>query len=280
MLGGTSWAGVRARARLAVPVGGLALLAAAAAVVVGTATHQAAPPVPQHVTVLRHAVAAARTAGAAPATRTTSAAPATRTTSAAPATRTVHLLVVGASYTQGLGAAHPSDGYAYQLGRELGWTTEVDGVAGTGFVNPGPRHQGTFAQRLARVHPAAPPDVVLLQGGRNDVAAPVPVLTRAVEQTLDICHERFAGARLALLGPIPGRLPVDPAQRRVAAVLRSVASAQHVLFIDPLSEGWISPANVRGFSGSVPGHPNDAGYAFIADRVGADLLRWWETRPA
>jgi lysophospholipase L1-like esterase len=181
------------------------------------------------------------------------------------------ILFVGASYTAGLGAHPRTDGYAYLVGRYLGRRVDIDAVPGSGFVNPGPRHQGTFADRIARLPAGLDPAVVVLQGGRNDSGRSERVLRDAVLKTVSIARHRFPHAQLAILGPIPAALPVTARVRDVESLLQQVARSQHVIFIDAIAQGWITPRDVHRFAGPVPGHPNNAGYAFIAQRVAADL---------
>jgi lysophospholipase L1-like esterase len=183
------------------------------------------------------------------------------------------ILIMGASYTVGVGAVPRSEGYAYLLGAKLQWQSEVRGISGTGYLNPGPRHQGDFAHQLAGMNPNLPPSVVLLQGGRNDGNYPQAELEKAVDATIREVHQRFHQAKLVLLGPIPPRLPVDHGELKVEAAIGHVAHSDGVQFIDPISEHWITAANAAGFAGLVVGHPNNAGYAYIADRVAADLTR-------
>jgi acyl-CoA thioesterase-1 len=188
------------------------------------------------------------------------------------------ILFVGASYTYGLGATPHTEGYAYQVGRDLGWPVQVAGVAGTGFLNPGPHHQGTFAQRLAGTPRSFDPGLIVLQGGRNDIPYPTAELRTAVTHTIALARARFPQARVALLGPIPVTAPVGPGARRVADVMRQACAAQGAVFIDPIAEGWITAANAVGFQGNVPDHPNNLGYAFIADRLSDDIARLAATR--
>ncbi len=181
------------------------------------------------------------------------------------------ILIVGASYTQGLGAEPATRGYAYLVGPMLGWPSEVHGIAGTGYLNPGPRQQGTFAEQIARLPASFDPGVLLIQGGRNDGAYPQARLEQAINATIGLAHRHFRNARIVLLGCIPPRTPVDPGELRAEAALGHVAHTDKIAFIDPLREHWITVANAPGFAGRVPGHPNNAGYAYIADRVTRDL---------
>ncbi|HSY15225.1 MAG TPA: SGNH/GDSL hydrolase family protein, partial [Jatrophihabitantaceae bacterium] len=181
------------------------------------------------------------------------------------------ILFIGASYTQGLGASTPEHGYAYLTGARLGWPTEVSGVSGTGYLNPGPHDNGTFAARIARMPQGPQPSVVVLQGGRNDVGYARPALRTAVVDTIELARRHFPGAEIILLGPIPARVPVDQATRAAEATLRDASTQCEAPFVDPIAEHWITQRNQRGYLGLVPGHPDNAGYAYIAHRLAADL---------
>jgi acyl-CoA thioesterase-1 len=194
---------------------------------------------------------------------------------ATPAERDV--LFIGASYTAGLGATPPTEGYAYVVGREPGWRTQVYGVAGTGFLNPGPHGGQTFAQRVAHVPDHIHPDLVVFQGGRNDVAYPAAKLRAAAIATAELTRKRFAGAQIVFLGPIPAHVPAPPSQLAVASTLRSAATACHAVFLDPIEQSWITPENEKGFGGPVPAHPDNSGYAYIAQRLMGDLDRLFPT---
>ena len=65
------------------------------------------------------------------------------------------VLLVGDSYSEGYGAEPVSEGFAFHVAGPLGWSLTRDGIGSTGYLNPGPRHQGTFRERLLR-HPRGP----------------------------------------------------------------------------------------------------------------------------
>jgi GDSL-like Lipase/Acylhydrolase family len=180
-------------------------------------------------------------------------------------------LFVGASYTAGLGATPPTAGYAYLIGREPGWHAQIDGVSGTGFLNPGPRGNQTFADRITGLTANPHPDLVIFQGGRNDVGYSAARLRAAIIATVDITRRRFVGAQIVLLGPIPARVPTPRGQLLVESVLRSAASACHATFIDPIAQHWITVNNEQGYTGHVPAHPDNLGYAYIAARLLPEL---------
>jgi hypothetical protein len=82
-----------------------------------------------------------------------------------------------------------------------------------------------------------------------------------------LAQRRFSHAQLVLLGPIPSRVPVSAAVLRVNSTLRAAAASCHIPYIDAISGHWITPANERGYSGPVPGHPGAAGYEYLAGRT-------------
>ncbi|WP_375481669.1 SGNH/GDSL hydrolase family protein [uncultured Jatrophihabitans sp.] len=184
---------------------------------------------------------------------------------------THHMIVLGASYTAGVGASDPQDGYARQVAAQLGERARVYGVPGTGFVDPGARHQGTFLQRLHHIPVRPAPDLVLIQGGRDDRHAPPRLETTTAEATICAAERRFAGARLVVLGPIPARFPLAGHVVGIDLGLRQACRDEHVRYLDPIAEHWMTPASAPAYEGRVPDHPNDAGYRYIAERVTADL---------
>jgi lysophospholipase L1-like esterase len=197
--------------------------------------------------------------------------PATVVTAALKAPVNHRLLVVGASYTQGLGARPQTSGYAYLLGSALGYDTTVDGVAGTGFLNNGPHDQGTFAQRISHEPSSLDPGLVLLQCGRNDLGYPDLALRRAVVRTISLVRQKYARAEIVMLGSIPGDAPVPPDLERLQSSFSDTAKSLGVAFIDPIAQDWITIHDVHGYTGAVPQHPNNAGYAYIAARIVSDL---------
>ncbi|MGH3743247.1 MAG: SGNH/GDSL hydrolase family protein [Mycobacteriales bacterium] len=192
---------------------------------------------------------------------------------AAQAVDTGRLLFVGASYSIGLGATGPSAGYPSLVAARLHRPYTIDAFSGTGFQNPGRHHAGTFAQRITRLPTLPAPSIVIIQGGRDDTRYPAANEFTAAVDTIALAQRRFTSARVVVLGPIPAILPVSSRITEIRSALGRACAAAHAGFIDPIGLHWITPANVRAFSGHVRGHPNDAGYAYIATRLMAALPR-------
>jgi lysophospholipase L1-like esterase len=181
------------------------------------------------------------------------------------------ILFVGASYTAGLGARLPGDGFAPLVARELGRPAYIDARPGSGFLNPAGARGGDFARRLRRLRLPRCPGIVFFQGGRNDTSYRTAALSRAADETFRLARSRFPGAEVVVLGPVPGDLPVSPALRAVDATLRAVSARDAVTYLDPIRAGWMTHRNLPRFTGAIRDHPNDAGYAYLAHLVVGSL---------
>lgn len=181
------------------------------------------------------------------------------------------LLFVGASYTAGLGATTPQAGYAPVLASDLDRRFALDAVSGTGFLNPGQHHQGTFGERIARLPADLDPRIVVIQGGRNDTGYPQRDLQAAARDTITLAQHRFEHAQVVVMGPIPAYVPASQRLLQTRDIVRAAARQTGAGFVDPIAQTWITRANQGRFAGPVPAHPNDAGYRYIASRLLEDL---------
>lgn len=158
----------------------------------------------------------------------------------------------GDSLTQGHGANEGGD-YPMQLGRRLNVKIRNLGVSGN-----------TTADGLARLDQAVQlqPRVVLLCLGGNDALRGVPA-----EQTfanLGTMIDRFqqAGSFVAVLGVRSTGLSDKNAKR-----FEQLAKSKRVLLVPNILDGILFTPSLM----SDHVHPNDAGYAEIAERVEAVL---------
>ncbi|WP_433039067.1 SGNH/GDSL hydrolase family protein [Actinomycetospora sp. CA-053990] len=109
---------------------------------------------------------------------------ATALSSAVPLTEGTRTVVaLGDSYT----AVSRSAGWVPVLGMSRRWTAYAEGFGGSGFVNPGPCRNMAFAQRIGSVLDHRP-DVVIVQGGMNDVGVSEDELRAAADQVLAGLH--------------------------------------------------------------------------------------------
>lgn len=167
------------------------------------------------------------------------------------------VVAIGDSLVEGVGATRGKD-FVSILSRALGEEIVNLGVSGN-----------TSAQVLERVTEATdlkPRAAILLVGG-NDFLRKVP--REQVFQNIAAIVERLqaSGARVLLLG-VRGGLLSDSA----AEMYEDIADATGAAYVPDVLDGLFGDS--RYMSDSI--HPNDQGYARIADRVYPALRRLLE----
>jgi lysophospholipase L1-like esterase len=180
------------------------------------------------------------------------------------------VLVLGDSYTEGGGAEPATKGYAYLLAKPLGWRVTVNGVAGSGYVNPGAHGNNRYLQRLPALK-GRTYDLVVVQGGSNDRDVAYPALRDAVTQTIDGVPATFPGAAVVILGPSNPYGKSDPTRLLAQCTLAEYAGAQHLAFLDPIGESWFVPGDGKWAANPANAHPSNAGHQQIAKRFVADV---------
>jgi acyl-CoA thioesterase-1 len=181
------------------------------------------------------------------------------------------VLIIGASYTAGWGSTVPTADYAHRLAQDLGRPTTISAEPGAGYLSKGNNGHDSFRQQVAALPSTLRPRLVIIQGGRNDAGRPVAQERAAIDATVAAVRAKFGDPKIVLVGDIPAHLPVSRSAIATNNVLAAVAEREHVTFVDPIHEHWISAADVVAFRSSIPDHPNDAGHAYIAQRLFEDL---------
>lgn len=185
-----------------------------------------------------------------------------------------HIAVVGDSYTTGTAEGG--------LGSNA-WTTRVwlalahqgmqiapdvvsEGRAG--YVVRGD-HGSVFEDLTSRaVHPGDA--LVVFFGSRNDEGSDPLRLAGMAHDTFDLARRTAPSARLLVIGP-PWPTADPPFDiLYVRDTLAAQARDAGASFADPISEGWfVGRPDLIGPDGV---HPNDAGHAYMADKI-APLIR-------
>jgi lysophospholipase L1-like esterase len=126
------------------------------------------------------------------------------------------------------------------------------------------------------------PDVVLLMEGANDIPLGEDGAASSAAQEISVwvAEAKARGMRVFLATPVPGRpggnrtiqtvLLVDYANR-----MRRVAEQQGVTLVDLYS---LLLPDVQRYIGVDGLHPNEAGYARIAELFGQEIIRQFEVR--
>jgi lysophospholipase L1-like esterase len=192
---------------------------------------------------------------------------------AAPPPRVAKPLVVvlGDSYVSGLGASAEALRWTSRVASTRGWLEANLGRGGTGWATTsGVSGCGLSlcpsVETMAAAAVAARPDVVLVSAGRNDLTAyassPGSVQT-AIERTLTALRTRLPNARIVVISPMWDSSAVNPGIPVIAGWVQKSAAAHGAQFV-PGASSWLLGHPEWIFDGV---HPNDAGYAQIADHV-------------
>ncbi|MBT2501821.1 SGNH/GDSL hydrolase family protein [Curtobacterium sp. ISL-83] len=189
------------------------------------------------------------------------------------------VLIVGDSYTAGSGSTRSQHSWARDLVDARGWDAVIDAGPGTGYVNTGPMRAShlTFGSRIAQ-DATLHPDLVIVQGSQNDWVVPEPQLQAAAEATLDRARRQWPNAVVVAFGPSAPQ-PRAESTKGISDAVAAGARAAGVTYIDPLAEQWFTAMNSGSFATPDGQHLNDAGYRYLADKVGRALDRLAEPRP-
>jgi lysophospholipase L1-like esterase len=158
--------------------------------------------------------------------------------------------------------------WPHLVSKRMGWTPYLLGVGGSGFIATG---QGdSFIQRVPRLM-AAKPQIVIIQGGHNDVTYPRPQIEAAAKLLIDTIHADLPAAKLVVIAPFEPTNPTFSTAIAIEGYLKADAEAVGALFIDPIVDNWLQ-GRASTLIGSDGTHPTDAGEAAISTYVLSKLL--------
>jgi len=198
--------------------------------------------------------------------------PATTSVANAPS-RSAHVraLFFGDSLMRGVGTHPIRPVMARIVARRLGWDVTVDAVPGTGYTTGGARSQPYLA-RLSRPGVLSTPyDVVLLEGGTNDKAADPATMRERTTETVRYVRSRLPTAQIVLMGAYnPMGRKYDARRVTIDAVIRTVAVAEGLTYLSPISGHWTRGQGPR-FLCPDGLHPSTYGYGVMAARLSSAL---------
>lgn len=161
-----------------------------------------------------------------------------------PATRPT-ALVISDSYTSGSGLAEMS--YACAAATKMGWLCKLAAEPGTGYISGGsanrfPINQGSgkstsFGERIPILAGQYKPDVVILDGGRNDAFAPPEDRFKVTASTIWQAHQTWPDARIVYIQPRFLKSPDDDldAGANIADRLKEASDVKDLVVVDPIS---------------------------------------------
>lgn len=185
-----------------------------------------------------------------------------------------HIAVVGDSYTNGtdIGGQGPKawtalawQGLARQ-GVQIAADVAAEGRAGYGVRGD---HGSIFEDLAAR---AVKSDDVLVVffGSRNDQGVDLQVLAARAHKSFQLARRTAPSAKLLVIGPPWPTADVPSAVLQIRDILNTEARVAGAAFADPIADRWfIGRPDLIGADGV---HPNDAGHAYMADKI-APLIR-------
>ena len=176
----------------------------------------------------------------------------------------------GDSWTEGQ-VARRGRGFPYVTSELLGWTAEVDGVGGTGYVSHHRPSTQAYPVRAAAIPAGTEADIVVVEGGLNDVGADLARLKPAVRATVNGLQARFPGKPIVVLGPAPRSLPVPVSLKQVDLLIRDACRNSAVPYVSPVEREWITGLNFRDIIDPATKHPTTAGHAYLGGRLAVAL---------
>jgi lysophospholipase L1-like esterase len=175
------------------------------------------------------------------------------------------VVIVGASFTAGVGPGNPDGSWAALLARHLGWDAVVYGDPGAGYVRPGIHRRGPVSREISQVNlRELNPALVIVQAGHNDMGVPARVEQVRVKQVLAQIRAAVPDAGIALITVFTGRLHRPAAYQTDHTIVAAARAADPaVIIMDPLAvpHPW-KFARVRDGL-----HPTAAGSRWIAGEV-------------
>jgi lysophospholipase L1-like esterase len=181
---------------------------------------------------------------------------------------------LGDSITAGQSNAFPT-----YTGARLGWTVVNLGVGGTGYLNTAFGGSAKFRDRISTVV-AAGPDVVVVEGGTNDVPAlgfSLAALTAELSLFFAALRAALPSAlvyALAPPAPFTGVRTLSDLQANADAIEAAVAG--YGTYIDCGPSHWFTGSGDAGTPNgtgncdiyvAAGGHPNAAGQGYLGTRL-------------
>lgn len=174
------------------------------------------------------------------------------------------MVVIGASFSVGVGAGSSRLAWPEDMARLLRWRLIVSADPGAGYINRGTAHLGPFSRLLSRIDLARlHPRLVIIQGGHDDIGWPpaeerarVRALVRRIESEAPAAQIAVVSVFSAKRHPRPRAWAIDR-----AVVTGAEAADPSVLVFNPLRSEWRYPR--------LPGHlhPTRTGYRWLAHRI-------------
>lgn len=201
--------------------------------------------------------------------------------SAPPAIDRPTALVIGDAYTTGSGLAETS--YGCGAAATMGWLCKTAAEAGTGYISGGAANRfplgpnsgmsTSFGERISRFANTYAPDVVLLDGGRNDLFAPPSARFEVMASAIAQAHQVWPNARIVFVIPRFLSRPDDDLDINDKAVdkLRNASGVDDLVVVDPVAA--FTDRDTAGLISRDGTNPNAEGERALAAALAESLRR-------
>ncbi len=187
-------------------------------------------------------------------------------------------LVISDSYTSGSGLAEMS--YACQAVTKMGWLCKLAAEPGTGYISGGtanrfPIDQGSgkstsFGERIPILAGQYNPDIVILDGGRNDEFAPPADRFKVTASTIWQARQTWPKARIVYIQPrFLGKPDNDLGAGDDADQLKDASDVKDLIIVDPI--GTLKDADTKALIAPDGTNPNVNGERALATALAKEL---------
>jgi lysophospholipase L1-like esterase len=206
-----------------------------------------------------------------------------------PAATRPSALFIGDSYT---GGSRPADtgasglaemSYGCMAAVRMGWLCDLAAMPGTGYISGGPANRSTyeylgvttsFSERIPHLAAKYDPDIVFLDGGRNDLFPPREDVFKAMRGTIEDARRTWPNAKIVFVRPRFLAKPGDDLgfDDNFMARLESDPATSGVLFVDPIASFIGTDTSALLSTDGI--HPNPQGERDLASALVGSLAAY------
>jgi lysophospholipase L1-like esterase len=165
--------------------------------------------------------------------------------------------------------------YPYVICDAFDLNCNVDAENGTGVISNGQSYSPSnsrLVERLPRDQQIYDADLIVVDAGRNDVAAGVAAYGQAMKQFLLEVKRSWPSATIAVIAPAPMTTQPYREYGDIVSILGQITKSLGAVLIDPIAEGWYNGVNVSEYQSRDGNHPNQKGQALIAQKLAESLV--------
>jgi hypothetical protein len=171
-------------------------------------------------------------------------------------------LIISDSYTGGIGLKEMY--YGCTAAARMGWLCDLSAQPGTGYISGGEANRSinpdsgpstSFDERLPRLADMYKPDVVVLDGGRNDLFAPADAVFAVMSATIAHARQTWPDAEIVFIRPRFLDRPADDLgfNDDFIARLQAEPTTGDLVVVDPFSRFIdTDTSTMLSSAGSVP----------------------------